>query len=229
MEMPDLGGVFDWRSYPASAYALLAGNAIAVVFAVISGLDPAEVVWAYWLESVIIGFFTVLAFGTIALRSFRGSLPDASAPIGMATFFTFHYGMFHAVYFAFLYVLPWFNIADPDYLGIAGIAGILFLSHGYSFATNVLRNPAELENTKENRNRIMNAPYDRIIPMHMTIILSGFLMVPLTPILMIAEGVGADSMLGTAAWLMKFLVLLLFMSIKTIADLSGHLSRYQKS
>jgi len=226
MEMGRLARVFGWRDYPGSAYVLLAGNALAIVLAVFFALDPAEVIWAYWLESIIVGLFTAMTFLAIALRSFGGSSIEALFPLGAGAFFTLHYGGFHLGYLIFLLVLPWFNIADLDYLAIAGIGGVFMLSHGFSFVANILGRPSELENTMENLNRIMNAPYSRIIPMHMTIILSGVLMIPLTPLLMLAE---TDPMFRSAEWVMKFLVLLLFMAIKTIADLYGHLERHQKS
>ncbi|MFH0737738.1 MAG: DUF6498-containing protein [Candidatus Micrarchaeota archaeon] len=229
MDMDALKRALDWRSYPSSAYLLLASNAAAMILALLLGMDPAEVVWAYWLESVMIGLFTVLAFILMASRSLPSSPGSALAPLGNAVFFIVHYGIFHFVYLMFLAVMPTFAIDEPDLLGIGMIAAAFALSHAYSFFTNVLRNPSELDNTHENRNRVMMAPYGRIIPMHLAIILSGFLILPMAPIFIIADALGSEPAAQAALWLMRLLAMLLLIALKTIADLAGHLSRHQKS
>ncbi|MEW6723136.1 MAG: DUF6498-containing protein [Candidatus Micrarchaeota archaeon] len=214
--------LLDWKGWGPSAIVLIASNLLTIFIAIYLGLDPAEVLWVYWLESVIIGAFTAFTFISMALRSLlHVDLTGSLAAAGSAAFFSVHYGIFHAVYAVFLRAMPWFIPAEVDYFGVAIAVGVLTLSHGYSFAANILLKPSELENTKENRKRIMGAPYARIIPMHLTIIFSGFIMMPLFPLLLLA----GDSLLG---WLSKFVVLLLFMSLKTAADLVGHISRYRR-
>ncbi len=221
--------LLNWRAYAPSAFMLIGSNVLTIIVALVLGLDPAEVIWVYWLESVVIGGFTILAFIAMAADSIlHFHTGPAAAAGGSAMFFAVHYGGFHAGYAIFLSVLPWFFIKDADLVGIGMAAGILALSHGFSFVTNVMRNPLELLNTAENRQRIMMAPYSRIIPMHLTIILSGFVMIPLSPLLWIAEAAEPNSGVAFMAWLAKFVVLLLFMSLKTAADLFAHIARYRK-
>jgi hypothetical protein len=219
---------FRWQRLPESARVLLASNALTIIVAILFGLDPAEIIWVYWLESVVIGAYTVLAFIMMARapKSSRNEGTPAGA-YGYAIFFIIHYGMFHGVYAVFLLAMPWFNITHPDLLGMGITAGILALSHGFSFVKNVLGNPAEIARTKGNMDRVMMAPYSRIIPMHLTIIFSGFLMVPLAFLEVIAGAIWSGPGLAAADWLIKFVVLLLFMGIKTAADLQTHLGRYQ--
>ncbi|MCI0503977.1 DUF6498-containing protein [Candidatus Micrarchaeota archaeon] len=219
---------FRWQSLSPSAQVLLAGNALTVIVAIIFGLDPAEIIWVYWLESIVIGMFTVLAFITMGLGHKPGpKVGSPAAAYGFAIFFCIHYGMFHGAYALFLSIMPWFIIENPDILGMGITIGILALSHGYSFVKNVLGNPAGLAITKENLQRTMMAPYSRIIPMHLTIIFSGFLMIPLQLLETIAEAVFSGAGIAAADRLMKFVALLLFMGLKTGGDLYGHLNRYR--
>jgi len=212
---------------------LLASNALTIIVAIFFGLDPAEMIWVYWLESVVIGVYTVLTFITMGLHFKAGEKKTGKAgspagAYGYAIFFCIHYGMFHGAYALFLSVMPWFSIQDPDYAGMGITAAILALSHGYSFWKNVLGDPAGLVITQENVARVMNAPYPRIIPMHLTIIFSGFLMIPLAFLEVIAEAIWPGAAVAGAMWLVKLAVLALFMGIKTAADLYTHLSRYRQ-
>lgn len=220
---------FKWNKLPPSAQVLIASNALTLITAAAFGLDPAEIIWVYWLESVVIGAYTVLAFFVMARRPV--SVPKEGSPAGAygyAIFFCIHYGMFHGAYALFLSVIPWFVIDNPNLLGMGVTALILALSHGYSFVTNVLGKPSELARTEENLKRVMTAPYSRIIPMHLTIIFSGFLMIPLEFLGMIAEALFQGPGLAAAQWLGKFIVLALFVGIKTAADVYTHLGRYRQ-
>jgi hypothetical protein len=230
IDITGLRRFIDWKAYPASAWVLIGSNILAPLAAIAFGADPAGIVWAYWLESVVIGIFTVLTFLTIACRSFSASRwGEGLAAGGNAAFFSLHFGLFHAVYALFLSILPWFRPDMSDAAGIGLAALILSGSHGYSFLKNILRNDKELENTKENRGRIMMAPYGRIVPMHITIIVSGFIMFPLMPFLMLAQAAGASPAVVLFVWAAKFAVMCVFVGLKTIADIFGHLMRYGKS
>jgi hypothetical protein len=229
VEISDLERVLDWRNYPSSAWMLIGSNILAPLAAVILGAGPASIVWAYWLESVVIGVFTILTLLTMAMRALASQMPGfALSATGVAAFFCVHYGMFHGGYALFLYILPWFTPEAADIAGIGLAALMLSASHGFSFLKNVLGNSAEMENTRDNLMRVMNAPYGRIIPMHIAIIASGFIMIPLAPALMVADAAGEPA--GAAvAWASRFAAMSLLMALKTAADLYGHLSRYRKS
>lgn len=216
------------ENWTPSALMLVLGNFIAIAFALILGMDPSSVVWAYWLESIIIGVYTVLTFGAIGLRSIsRRDWSGAKNSGAMGAFFAVHYGMFHAGYFLFLYILPWFT-PNPEYFqGILLLASVFLITHGYSFFRNFISNPARLESTEKNLGDVMQSPYGRIIPMHIAIILSGFFIGPLLTIFLAVEEVtGGD--FSTIAYIGKLGGLIVFMVLKTLADVAGHIARYKK-
>jgi len=196
----------DLRKIPVSGIVLVASNLLSIILAVAERVDLGAVVWAYWIESVMVGFFTILALFLIGVRS--KEIPGFLASAMSAGFFAFHYGMFHFVYLIFLSALPWFAVDPAWYLWIMLTAGILFLSHSFSFLANVLfaKEPAGLNDL----NKTMMAPYSRIIPLHMTIILSGFV-VAFVPV--------GDVLLRTA-------ILMLFMGLKTAADFGAHVKAH---
>jgi len=187
----------------------VAGNLLSIILAVLERVDLGAIVWAYWIESVMVGFFTILALFLIGVRSkeISGFLASAMS----AGFFAFHYGMFHFVYLIFLSALPWFAVDPAWYLWIMLTAGIMFLSHSFSFAVNVLI-PAKDGAEMSGLDKTMMAPYSRIVPLHMTIILSGFV-VAFVPL--------GDLLLRTA-------ILALFMGLKTAADLGAHIKQHEE-
>ena len=63
-----------------------------------------------------------------------------------------------------------------------------------------------LRNKEESIDSLMHAPYGRIIPLHLTIIASGFIMIVLPP----------------SGDLTNAVLLVLFMWLKTIADFLAH-------
>ena len=204
-----------------SARMLVLTNLMTILIAIVLQMDPSSVVWAYWLESVVIGLFAVFALWIMSGKSILSrSLRDAVSSFAVGVFFCFHYGMFHAVYAVFLYVLPWFTPDLSRFPDIAMLTLILVLSHGISFVKNTVLKPGGMANTKENRSRFMKEPYNRIIPMHIAIIVSGFVLMPLFPIAAIAGAVEGGSSL--AVQLIKMSGLVVFMTIKTLADIFGH-------
>ncbi len=181
---------------------LIFGNIVTIVMALIFNYPLAALIWLYWMESVIIGFF---AFFKILLVRGEGHVPFLKR-VPFALFFTLHYGGFHAGYFMFLFLMPWFTPALQrlDYI-IAG-AGILFITHGFSFIIHVLK---EHEGREEKLVELQfTEPYVRIIPMHLTIIASGFVM-------------------GIFAVFHNFVLLIVFMAFKTASDLFFHKNKHR--
>lgn len=206
-----------------SAAALVLTNLTTIIIAIVLQMEPSSVVWAYWLESLVVGAFAVLAFIVMAAKSLsHGDRANALPAVEAAAFFCFHYGFFHAGYFVFLYILPWFTPDISNFPDIGILAGILILSHGFSFVRNMLQEPGRMENNKENRERTMMRPYNRIIPMHIAIIVSGFLIMPLLVFISLAGGLEEAGQLS----ILKLAGLVVFMVIKTLADLFGHVFSY---
>jgi hypothetical protein len=211
-----------------SAKMLVLTNIVTIMVAIVLQMDPSSVVWAYWLESVVIGLFTAMTLVLMSGRSLlKKDLRNSFAALGTAAFFCFHYGFFHAVYSIFLYVLPWFTPDISNLPDVGIIVGILLISHGFSFVKNMLQEPGRLANNAKNRKEIMGAPYSRIIPMHIAIIASGFILMPMLPFIALAGAVDGTGP-SLAVQIIKMAGLVVFMAIKTLADLVGHVFRYKK-
>lgn len=151
---------------------LVIANLIPIVGVLFWGWELFDVVFVYWLESLIVGFFTMLKFLPIAHASSVFLIP----------FFWLHYGAFVCVHFLFIYATfgggeeMSFFIPPLDLL-LTFIAGVvfgfvaLFISHGHSFIANFMRRREYLHLTSE---RVMQAPYKRIIVLQLTIMMGAF-------------------------------------------------------
>ena len=152
---------------------LLISNAVAAGMALVLRWPLETLLWPYWIQSVIIGWYSrkrVLALKNFSTEGF--TMNDAPVPATpeslhkVARFFTLHYGFFHAGYLAFL-----LNKGAPlsmwDWLGIGGVAASFAVSHRKSFQQNL---EADARG-RPNVGVLMFLPYARILPMHFTIIL----------------------------------------------------------
>jgi hypothetical protein len=188
----------------ASGRVLVFSNIFTILLAVMLGYTIGIVIWAYWLESVIIGVFAFLKLLIGGMRQPK-MLPVS---IALALFFLFHYGMFHLGYFIFLSALPWFSLDQSMMPLIALSAGILFASHAFSFYEHIFRKQEKIAaGFGAAAGLQFKEPYSRIVPIHLTIILSGFIVV--------IFGVGQN-----------ILLILMFMGLKTISDLHFHNSKH---
>jgi len=191
-----------------STLSLLFSNLLVILFAVIDKLSAADVLWIYWSQSVIIGIFNaveILSLKEFSTAGFRQGgkpvLPTKAAKYSTAVFFLFHFGFFHFVYAVFLGVFSHFAGPGPTGRG----RGFIF----YSAAIFLARYLVDFITSRnvERRDipdlgRMMFAPYVRIIPMHLTIILGAFI------------GIAGSFSAGA-----DLAVLVLFTGIKTVVDL----------
>ena len=202
--------------------SLIAANLVTIVLAVLGNWDLATVLFSYWMQSVMIGVFTaasLLTTGsarewppapagdpgaeTLAALDRYGSIV---ARIGLTGFFIIHYGIFHLVYYEFIVGSGMFgqvNLADP---GVYLSCGIFFLNHLYSFIAHWNVHIREAGGEGED----IFLPYHRIIPMHLIIIFGSMVIFAL-------EATGIDSTMP---------VLVLFLVLKTWADIAAHLAKY---
>src|SRR5271157_1115708 len=108
--------------------ALVAANFLVILIAISDGSGFADVLWSYWMESVIIGAFVLIAL------VFNGTKPAAKAapmkPAVMAGFFIITYVLFHTGYLMVLLAIH--QLAFKLTVVIA-CSGIFFLSHAFSF------------------------------------------------------------------------------------------------
>ncbi len=177
---------------------------LTIVFAVTQKWELAELLWVYWCQSVIIGFFNFLRmmklrnFSTEGLTSNGEPVPETPAgKRSTAFFFAFHFGFFHFIYLFFFFEkggsLEF--ASDPWMMGgvIAFLAG-----HAFSFRYNV----EEDLKGRPNLGVMMFLPYARVVPMHLTIIF------------------GAGRASSTP-------VLLFFLILKTVADVVMHVVEHR--
>ncbi len=139
--------------------------------------NPAEfntIVWIYWLQSILIGFFTFIellkAENPDETSMKMNNQPVTKKNMGCAAFFfLFHFGFFHLVYAIFL--LTGFTAGANAKIVL--ITGGIFLVE--STLDLIRRRSAKQEGEKENIGKMFFVPYLRIIPMHLMILLPGIL------------------------------------------------------
>lgn len=202
--------------------SLIAANLLTIVLAVLGNWDLATVVFIYWAQSVIIGIFAFLSILFTDTSAMADSvtetttLPDGSKQVRkgnpgtfkvlMAGFFALHYGGFHLGYYFFIVGSGIFGPVDFSDPGIALSCGLFFAIHAYSFLYNRKRGKAAAADMM----RQFMAPYDRILPMHLIIIFGSIIITGL-------EFFGITTVTP---------VLVLFLLLKTYADVAGHLKKH---
>ncbi|MFH1874509.1 MAG: DUF6498-containing protein [Pseudomonadota bacterium] len=193
------------KSYPTSIYFLLTANAVPLAGVLFFGWDLIDVLFLYWAETVIIGFYSLLKIFLAKDddQGWRLILTKFMRVLGCA-FFIIHFGGFIAAIGVALYyiVLELFKVkVDPLELAYMLRYALLFfiLSHGYSFIFNyLLKNERNVERGQDP----VIEPYRRVFVMHLTL----------------AFGMGPVIFLGQPIYLLIALIVM-----KTIADLWSHL------
>jgi Family of unknown function (DUF6498) len=176
------GNLFqDW-----SLWSLLLANGVTIVFAVIQDWNVLVLMWVYWLQNIVIGYFNFLRIRQLREFSTEGLVinghpaePTQETKNYVARFFLLHYGGFHLAYFIFLLIFSLngmfgsvgrnaLNAADLEYIIPTSL---LFLgNHVFSYFYNRPRDTG-----RQKIGSLMFYPYARIIPMHLTVILGAFL------------------------------------------------------
>ncbi|MFH1448333.1 MAG: DUF6498-containing protein, partial [Candidatus Micrarchaeota archaeon] len=162
-----------------SLILLVLANIITILLALWENWNILTLMWIYWLQSVVIGFFNVLKLLTVEVRSGAGSkiagiYPSIKIPeklslvqkILIAGFFCLHYGLFHFGYAEFLaggFVLG--QGKGLDVSGIVIVGFVFFLNHLFSYCYNFIIRK-ERETGPDGLMRLFWYPYARIIPIH---------------------------------------------------------------
>lgn len=171
----------DWLR--PSVLALIAANLVPLAGVFLFGWEVFPLLLLFWFENVIIGFFNVLKM--------LFASPDQkllwAVKLFIVPFFCFHYGMFTFVHGVFVVGLfgggmngsfpgpaTFLNALIEQKLFWAVLG--LFASHGISFVHNYLMGG---EFRRAGPQALMAQPYGRIVVLHLTILLGGFLMMAL--------------------------------------------------
>jgi len=223
------------RSRRAALAALLAANAVPLIGVLLLGWSMQGLLVVYWLESGVIGALNVPkilhAHGaeTAETRSKARrlkssgrtvSLPDPPERIpetptrrpenwSVARFFLGHYGGFWVVHGVFVGLLPVFAdgggfVAVSELPTLALAAGAAAVSHGVSYRRNYIEDGEWRTVSPGGR---LYAPYDRVLVMHVTIVIGAFVV----------------ASLGTPVGALVVMVL-----VKTALDLRAHLREHDR-
>ena len=198
------------RSDPAGILGVVTTNLAAIAIAWWQHWPLVTLLWPYWMQSVIIGWYSrrrILALREFSLENTSGydhGSPEATKR-HTARFFTLHYGLFHLIYALFLWAFTnggmrgavAYRVTSVDVLLMAVLAVSFVLTHRASYE----RIMAADQQGRPNIGGVMFLPYLRIVPMHLTIIV----------------GIGAGYTGGVV----------LFGALKTLADALMHWIEYR--
>jgi len=165
---------------------LLASNGVTILLALTQDWNVLPLMWIYWFQNIVIGFFHFLRIRQLEEFSTEGfsmngrpAQPTQETKHHVARFFLLHYGTFHLAYFVFLLVFSrtgMFSSADENAFGSGDLtyvvlAALVFLgNHIFSYFYN---RPRDIG--RPNIGTMMFYPYARVIPMHLTIVLGWLL------------------------------------------------------
>ena len=182
-----------------STLVLILANLVPVVGALYFGWDLASVLVISWAESGVIGFYNFFKILVI------GGWPALFSGI----FFISHFGAFMAIHFLFLYTIFIQGIESSSSVTLDEVAVLfttlwpalaaLFISHGISFIQNFI---GHQEYRNKTVGKQVHEPYQRIIFMHMVIII----------------GAGLMTIIGDST-----VVLMLVIVAKIVVDIRAHM------
>jgi hypothetical protein len=192
--------------FDKSSLFLVGSNIFTIILAVLQHWSLPKAMWIFWCQSIIIGFYNWKRIRSLKQFSTNGFTfnnqpvaPTKATQRKVASFFALHYGFFHFVYLIFLYAGRT-NLSRFDTLGVVICIGTFAVNHRFSFQHDL---ESDL-NRKPNIGTLMFFPYARILPMHLTILLGNHF---------------TNQTTGT---------LILFLSLKTVADLIMHLIEHRE-
>ena len=142
----------------------------------VQGWNIVPLLWVYWWQSVIIGFFNWRRMKQLKKFSTEGLKVDGryvqateKTKKNSSMFFLLHYGIFQLFYLVFLLTLA--DSIPSDVLLSAAVGIILFLfNHFFSYRYNLQK---DLTSTP-NIGTMMFFPYFRVIPMHLIIFIGAW-------------------------------------------------------
>jgi hypothetical protein len=202
------------QSAPVAVALLLIANVIPLIGVMFLGWSVAMVLIAYWLENGIVGLINVpkIMFAGRETPGAAGQV-DRVGVFVRALFFAVHYGIFWFVHGFFVFALtgagPFFpfgvgsSVVDATAVGVIALA--LLISHGTSFVINYIGGQEYLRTTPERQSW---QPYGRLVVLHITILLGGFV------IMLLGQPLG---------------LVVLLVALKTAADLALHLREHRRA
>lgn len=189
--------------FASTSYAiasLLLANLIPLYGVMFQGWNVFSLILVYWLESAVIGYFTIQK---MKKAEGDGLLTSQMEKAMLIPFFCIHYGAFMFVHLTFLLIF-FFN-PSVHIWGVLISFLSLCLSHAVSYYTNFI---GQNEYKHVNVDSLFWQPYPRIIVMHLTVILGGILVM----------GFGQSTLAFT-----------IMIGLKITADLFAHLREHRQN
>jgi hypothetical protein len=192
MDTPGFTGFYRDLSF----WVLLFSNGITIIYALAGAWSLLTLMVIYWVQSVIIGGFNVVRILSLQEFSTEGFTMN-DHPVSPTVETKHQVATFFALHYGFFHLIYGVFLATQgghvEMQYVAVGSIIFFVDHLFSFRHNKERDKKKLQNI----GRLMAFPYARIIPMHLVIIIFG----------VISSG---------------NLPLVVFLALKTLADLSMH-------
>ncbi len=153
------------KSYSLSVTFLVAANLVPILGVLFFDMSMFQIIFLYWCESGIIGFFSILKILIKTRPIFIG--------VFSSLFFTLHFGIFMFAHIFILLALFGDSIVNINFLSpFLFPIGVLFVSHFVSFISNFIVK-GEYKQDKLSSNNL--PPYRRIFIMQITIIFGGMI------------------------------------------------------
>lgn len=199
--------------------SLIIANLATIGLAILENWDVLTVIFIFWAQSLIIGFFSVVSIllADTALLAVEMGKAEAEAGRGpvmgrgrvwifkilVAAFFCVHYGLFHLFYFILYFGDGTFTLAKA--MAPAILVPLVFFSfhHLFSLLWSWRATPRGGQFMADS----ILLPYNRIVPMHLTMFF-GFAITSLL------SAIGVETLLP---------VLVVFIVLKTYMDIRMHI------
>ena len=158
-----------------SVAGIVVANLVTLAIAWWQQWPLALLLWPYWIQNVIIGWYSrrrILELRQFSLEGTGGfSKPgwsDDDIRRETAKFFVIHFGFFHLAYFFFLFAYTFGSrMTGLDAVWILALALPFALTHRASY----LRTRELDREGRPNMGMVMFLPYLRVFPMHLMILL----------------------------------------------------------
>lgn len=194
-----------FNPFEPAVLVIFAANALTLWVALAQDWPIALLLWPYWLQSVVIGWFArrrILALQRFSTaRLFFGEREAEATPAvrdQVADFLAIHFGIFHGVYLLFMLAALVFGDVRAQ-LSWSDAGWVLLLAAAFAFSQwfAYRRDVAEDLRREPNLGSLLILPYPRVLPMHLMIIFGAFI--------------------GGGAFAVAF-----FIVLKTLADVAMH-------
>lgn len=204
--------------------SLIIANAVTILLAVIGHWDVLTVIFIFWLQSLIIGFFSAVSLlfadtALIAAEMGKAESEDGKSrvmgrgrirvfKIAVALFFCIHYGIFHLFYYLAFFSGGSFSLSDAT--GTAVLIPLVFFvfHHLFSLLWSWRATPKGGQFMADS----ILLPYNRIVPMHLTMFF----------------GFGITSLFSAFGFETLLPVLVVFLVLKTYMDIRMHIVLHER-